>query len=224
MILGSILLAFGIDAWWDGAQEQRDERMALERLDAEFAALDSVLETWQAGQEGVALASEVLLGHTVPGGSSALSPDSVGGRRLWTLMVNWKLDPPSATLRSLEFSGQLAAFQNQALVTQIASWRALLTDLQADEEVAARRVDDEFRPYLMSHVAWRTVSSLAQRRELAGAASAFPSGFGDLLASREFENYVDRRRTDARIIAGNYDVVRSGLGHIRTLISGELGN
>ena len=36
VIVASILLAFGIEAWWDGRQERAEERDALEALAADF--------------------------------------------------------------------------------------------------------------------------------------------------------------------------------------------
>ncbi len=32
VIVGSILLAFGLQAWWEGRQERAEERQALEAL------------------------------------------------------------------------------------------------------------------------------------------------------------------------------------------------
>ena len=66
VIVASILLAFGLQAWWEGVQEREEERATLERLAAEFGVVDSVLGQWQANHKGVAEASEVLLQHTAP--------------------------------------------------------------------------------------------------------------------------------------------------------------
>ena len=38
VIVGSILLAFGIDAWWDGSKERADELDYLRALRSEFQA------------------------------------------------------------------------------------------------------------------------------------------------------------------------------------------
>jgi len=219
VIAVSILLAFGIDAWWDGTQEKAREQDALERLDAEFAVVDSVLRQWQAGQESVAAATEVLLAHTGPEGSAALESDSIAAL-IWTLSIPWSFDPPNAVLLALESSGQLAAFQNQDLVAQIGSWRALVADLQSDEAGGVRALSEGFRPFLMSRVALRAVSS----QGFAWDAGAFPGGFQDLMGSREFENHVDNRRVGAMIVVGDYEKVRTRLTVIRTLIWKELEN
>ena len=48
VIVGSILMAFGIDAWWDGVQEREEEERILAALEdalasgyREFAAIDT---------------------------------------------------------------------------------------------------------------------------------------------------------------------------------------
>ncbi len=38
MIVGSILLAFGIEAWWEGMQERIEEREIIERLISDVQA------------------------------------------------------------------------------------------------------------------------------------------------------------------------------------------
>ena len=38
MIVGSILLAFGLQAWWDGVQEREEEQAALRGLETDFTA------------------------------------------------------------------------------------------------------------------------------------------------------------------------------------------
>ena len=132
------------------------------------------------------------------------------------------VDPPRAALASLESSGRLGALRNQELVTALASWLALLDDLQGDEELVARRLEENLYPYLNSHVALRTVSSF-DKGHLAGEPSSFPNGLMEVLASREFENLLDLRRTDSRIIMDDYDAVRASLARVRSLIEQEAG-
>jgi len=220
VIVGSILLAFGLQAWWDGVQEREQERDALERLDVEFAAVDSVLVEWQANHHGVGEASEELLAHTGPGGSDALSRDSIAAL-IWTMTAVWTLDPPRATLSSLESSGRLGTLLSQDLLAQLASWQALLADLQGDEESVAKRVHDDLYPYLNSHVAWRTIIS-SDKGLYAVDPSSFPNGFVEVLASREFENLLSQRRIDMLNTVGNYDAVRASLAEVRSLIEREL--
>ena len=50
VIVSSILLAFGIDAWWDERQEHREEQQILQDLQEEFVLVQDVLvdhRQWQ---------------------------------------------------------------------------------------------------------------------------------------------------------------------------------
>ncbi len=220
VIVGSILLAFGIEAGWEVRQERADERQALERLVAEFSVVDSVLGEWQANHKGVAEASEVLLQHTGPPGSASLSADSIGAL-MWTLRWLWTVDPPTATLSSLESSGRLGVIQNQEILTQLASWQALLSDLQSDEELVARWGSETALPYVMSHTAWRNISYTSDDVH-AGNPSPFPDGLLELLTQREFESQLDVRRTFQVDLVATYDLVRASLDRVRSLIQEEL--
>ena len=220
VIVGSILLALAADAWLAERQDRGRERDVLERLEAEFVQVDSVLIEWRAYHSSVAEGCEVLLAHIGPGGSAILGQDSIGAL-LWTITLASTVDPPRAALASLESSGRLGALRNQELVTALASWLALLDDLQGDEELVARRLEENLYPYLNSHVALRTVSSF-DKGHLAGEPSSFPNGLMEVLASREFENLLDLRRTDARIIMDDYDAVRASLARVRSLIEQEV--
>lgn len=51
VIVGSILLAFGIDAWWDARMELAEEQRYLEGLDAEFTENIDILESVIARHE-----------------------------------------------------------------------------------------------------------------------------------------------------------------------------
>lgn len=206
---------------WDEKQERQEERQALERLAAEFRVVDSVLEEWQSNHLGVAEASEILLHHTGPPGSaSPLSADSIGAL-LWTLRWLWTVDPPAATLSSLESSGRLGVIRNDGILTQLASWQAQLSDLQSDEAEVARWGRDTALPYLVSRAGWRTISSNSDAMH-AGDPSAFPDGLVELLGQREFESQLDVRRTYQVDLVATYDQVRASLDRVRSLIQEEL--
>ncbi len=145
-ILFAIWLAFGIQAWWEESQERAEERDALERLDAEFLEVDSVLVEWRANHAGVVDACDVLLAHTGPAGSAAALSDDSLAFLIGELRSGWTIDPPLATLSALESSGQIAALRNQDVLTQLASWRALMDDLQDDEEGLRESVDGHLNP------------------------------------------------------------------------------
>ena len=140
MIVVSILLAFGLQAWSDGRQERRLEREALERLADEFAGVDSVLLEWQASHRSALAAGLEILEHTGPQGAPLLSVDSVG-KLVGTLIFLATVEPPTGVLTSLIQSGQLGLIRNPELRTELASWQAVLADAQEDEDQVTRQVE-----------------------------------------------------------------------------------
>jgi hypothetical protein len=221
VIVISILLAFAVDATWDARQARALERDALQRLDAEFAQIDPVLVRWQGHHVEVLEASMILLKHAAPDAQpGALTEDSIA-RLISPIRFVWTVDPPLATLNALESSGRLAAIRSQELLTQLASWRALLVDLQGDELRLSHRVEASFIPFLQSRIAYRTLTPTASAVR---DRSAFPADLSKLLADREFEGMIDEQRDRAATIIENYDSARTSVARSRALIRAALGN
>ena len=61
MIVGSILLAFGIDAWWARKQQAAEEERVLTTLAAEFRTNSALLDARVQWQAGVQAAVEAIL-------------------------------------------------------------------------------------------------------------------------------------------------------------------
>lgn len=185
-IVSSILLALAADAWWEDRQERQQGRDALEHLAAEFAAVDSILALWHANHQDVLVASEVLLRYTGPAPAAALPGDSTGAL-IWRSILAPTVDPPTATLSSLESSGRLGVIQNQEILTRLAAWKSGLGDLEESEGIMVRYAYEVLQPYINSHAAYRSISSYSRDGVFAGAPSAFPDGLLELLTDREFE-------------------------------------
>ena len=94
VIVGSILLAFGIQAWWDESQEREEEQEALAGLSSDFQANIAQLEfvsTLRADSDAAALrlftmSDEELRQDATPYASSPCSrdPPSIVRTALWT--------------------------------------------------------------------------------------------------------------------------------------------
>ena len=220
VIVGSILLAFGIDAWWEGRQEGAEEQEWLGRLGAEFGAVESALITWQGHHRGVMQAAEALLDHTDPTQSAALEPDSIGAL-IWAVSYGWTLDPPTATLSSLESSG-LELLRNAELQMELASWRSGLEDLQFQEQIMVRYVYEILQTYINANAAYRSITSYSRDRIFARDPGTFPDGLRDLLTDREFEGHVELRRADSAGVIEEYDVLLNRVERIRGIIDSEL--
>lgn len=165
------------------------KRDTLTRLDAELVQVEPVLLRWQAHHEQVRDASLILLENVAPLGAPQLSEDSIA-KLISPIRFEWTIDPPLATLASLESSRRLASIRIQELLTQLASWRPTLLDLQKDEENLRQRLASHFVPFLQARIAYR---SLGPGSATQWKGSAFPSDIGSLLGSREFEGTIDEQ-------------------------------
>ena len=75
VIVGSILLAFGIEAWWDARGEAREEALVLQAIRSE---MEATLERIDAHRARRAVVSEALVTflESSPAALAVLDPDS----------------------------------------------------------------------------------------------------------------------------------------------------
>jgi hypothetical protein len=156
VIVGSILLAFGIDAWWDERVERTEEQVVLRQLAAEFAdnatQLDSVLAIHHRGLEAAA----VLLG--VARREVRIDADSLR-RLVWTVDQPWTFNAKRGALESMIASGQLGIIRNDSLRVALASWPGVLDDFAEDELWAGEFARGEQFSYLSRVVNWSDIYS-----------------------------------------------------------------
>jgi len=134
-IVVSILLAFGIQAWWDGVQEREEEQALLAGLLAEFETnveqLDlRISEHNMLSSTGRDLQQRLL----VAGRNEVTVPDSL----LFSLFVNTSYDATLGTLGEAQSAGRLGLIRNQPLRGTLSAWQGLLEDAQEEAEIAAR--------------------------------------------------------------------------------------
>ena len=139
VIVGSILLAFALDAGWDDRQERERVSELLSAVaddfDREVVALDSVVAV-NRRREALQTA---LLHLTEPGVGTVLA-DSVA--RLASEPGNHEIyDPSFGALSALLASGGLERVQDPELRRQLAGWPAELRDLEWEQEHAFNAMD-----------------------------------------------------------------------------------
>jgi len=222
VVVASILLALAADAWWDGRTDRSLERDALQRLYQELGEIDEVLVEWRGYHQTVSDASTELLRHTGPSAAASITPDSIAAL-IWTVMNVWTLDPPTATISSLESSGRLGLIRNQDILAQLAAWRSILTDHQADEQSLLTYTYRTIQPFLVSHIGWRNVSFYSRDSVYIGGRTSFPDDLTAILRDREFEGHMDMRRTETANLLLNYDALRESLHQLQAALAGELG-
>ena len=142
VITGSILLAFGLDAWWDGRVARETERELIEALAEEFEAVQVELLRARRVHQARSEAAREFVGM-VDSGASFPPADSV-----WALIVAARrptmIDPPAGVLRSSINSGTIGLIGDGELRASLAGWE----DWVADH----RRTEDNIRGYVMDQI------------------------------------------------------------------------
>lgn len=133
VIVVSILLAFGIDAWWDSAKERSEESLVLGALRVEFQQNLSSLRAIH----GIHVRYATELGNLLDRVSSAREgatlqiPDSL----LRALVSFRTADPAMGTLNTLLASGRIGLIKSQDLQRALAGWPAAVEDAAEDERL-----------------------------------------------------------------------------------------
>jgi hypothetical protein len=138
-IVVSILLAFAIDAWWDGAQARIEETEVLGELEEEFAGYTVRLANFERN----ALTTARLLEHVLAAGPPTFAePPSVAvsDSAVFWLNFNATLDAVEGTLQALLASGRLELIRNRELRSRLAAWPNIMSDIR-DNELARREFE-----------------------------------------------------------------------------------
>jgi len=171
-IVGSILLAFGIDAQWDNYQDRQQERQILEGLLVEFQSMEEMLD-WDQKYYGALRASALRLVDIGMGVEENVSDQEIDQLLeevwWWSLPTRWN----TFELNSVIASGNLALVSNADLRQDLGEWANTLEEVVytiSEEKEFYRAL---FMPYLYKHV------SLQQLLMVADGNPAFPSEEGE---------------------------------------------
>ncbi len=130
-IVVSILLAFGIQAWWESRQNQAEEVEILAGLELEFRDEIVVLEErHQNIQTALAEVGE-LLGAAQRG--FWIETDGPIDDGLIALLATSTIDIGQGVHDSLISSGRLELLANKRLRTALADWEGVLDEVHDDE-------------------------------------------------------------------------------------------
>lgn len=160
-VMASILLAFAIDAWWDGHLDRRQEASLLAGILADYRdsrpELESRLELARRMSANTELLIDAVSGTT---GSSITVPDSlvlgsIGGPTY---------EPSTSTLDAAIASGEIELIRGDEIHRELATWRRTLIDTTEDE-VEVRRITNvqlvpalsrtmDLAPYFRELLAW----------------------------------------------------------------------
>ncbi|MGI9626563.1 MAG: hypothetical protein ACR2QM_06995, partial [Longimicrobiales bacterium] len=138
LVLG-ILIAFALQAWWDGARDADIERQALLALRSELELNLDGLETNIRRHDRVAAAAEMFHDAMVTSEAAEIS-DSV----LVAVIVSPTFDPSTGAIESLQRLGSGTA----AFAGAVARWRSLVDDATEGERRSRAFTDTQLSLYL----------------------------------------------------------------------------
>ncbi len=224
LIVVSILLAFGIEAWWADYGESRDEVEALKYLREDFVETAQRLTSASEGHRRIFESSVRLLkmtGPTAPDQINKLTVDSL----LMDLIGGPRVFPVTATLDALMGSGRLDIISSSELRRELAAWSAAMAELQETEREARVQMDQRFLPLIWDYVPVVTLD-LTALTETYGDVGLTPSRFSRrydaLFTERRFENSVEERMNSSRNALERLSVTQGMVAKILSLVDREL--
>jgi len=214
-IVGSILLAFAIDAWWDDRGARQQEREAIRGLAADFEAASAILSGDNLSvHDSAVAAAKALLDLTGPGPTD-VSSDSLA-RLIPAILRLPYFRPPLGTLDALIGSGQLSLIQDDSLRSALASFPSAVVDYNRTQGYSGDVVFGLVYPYLSERVPIREVG--LYRNE----GSGFTWDARRLVGDLEFENLVQTRLTNSRFAADEGLVMAARIDQILSLLRNEM--
>lgn len=187
IIVSSILLAFAVDAAWDGRLEREREQSALSALSTEISQILYQVQEGRFYTERSRAAAEALLRATR--GEAPLDSSTVAsGLRyssLWYIVT-----PTMTTYDVLVGGGQLDLLSSSGLQAELSGLTMQLSYLRRFEEIEVGFVRQRFRPYVAEHFEMLPTGFAGSDPELARGL-ALPTATA--LSTREFRNLLLER-------------------------------
>ena len=222
LIVVSILLAFGIEAWWVRSREHAAEIEALQHLRDEFTATAERLAQTGERHESIRRSAKRLLGMTGPTPPAHLDTLAVDSL-VMDLLGAPTVEPETVTLDALVGAGRLDLLSSPELRRELASWSSAMADLAQEEQLAIAQMDQRFLPLIWDHVPVVTLGVTALADEYGhNEPSRFPRRYAELFQERRFENAVEERMNSSRRSVRDLRRVEGIVQRIVQLIDREL--
>lgn len=214
VVVASILLAFAIDAWWDGHLEDRreDRQLAAMREDffASSVAIVEVLESIEQHANGV---DELISMLKSAEGESVQVPGHLLG-----YAIGWRTsDVSTSTLDTLIASGDLNQLENEDLRRDLAGFPAFLLNLTEDELMAM-----EFAESIMATFMAREGLAETAYSNRPGLDWPNASKFANVTPSAEFIGLLTARRVHFNFSLRQLPLIKTYLEDLIAQIDAEL--
>ena len=156
----SILLAFSIDAWWDGVQEANLDRAhmvsVLRELETTTDLLDDAVRLHALTMDRAEAVLEMTSKGELIGSSRDL--DAL----IDELFNSYQINAPTGALRAATLSGTIARIEDQELKSLLLGWEGRIEDL-LEEEINGFENAANFTRWLGEHASLHGPMSLLER-------------------------------------------------------------
>ena len=228
-IVGSILLAFAIDAWWNDHQDRADEQRILASVKSEFeqnlelieielsyrkAVVDSIFKLFDASAATTSLEPEVL--------------DGLIGDLTWWQNIKYSRGAIDGLLQS----GGLSLIENEELRRDLASVPSRYDDTAASELYDQDTTHNFIIPFLSTHASLSQIANtMAKGRPGTGQAMAPPlypvaerQDHAGLLRDPEFLSLLIREHWNHSSALSAYESLKAALENSIRLLDLEINN
>jgi len=202
IVVFSILLAFAIDAWWDGQAAIDREESLVETLVTELTAASDDIRQYRDHHAEVAAGASALIGLR---GEAPVSP-SQADSLLGLIVTGRPYSPSEAVLGSLLGADGAVRLSDPEAAAGLARWRQATSNLAAQSDIVAYHLTNDLNAYVNREIPYRTLD-LAAGRAQGFEPSRFPTNVLDRLEDVEFENVVYNRHYLATRTAGRAEEV-----------------
>jgi hypothetical protein len=192
-VVGSILLAFAIDAWWQERQERQEETEQLSRLHAEFSVnierVDGYRDRHVRVQQATEEIFEIIQAAQDKGQSSADLPSVI--IRQMIQFQTFEADTP--VLDGLVRSGALEIIESRELIGFLAGWESSVRDYTELALRARRNIDFQLIPALSTRGDFGPALMLAYNIRQPESAELSPTHVTKMAIDNEFKMLVANR-------------------------------
>jgi len=196
LIVISILLAFGIEAWWQERGEQREVREALVGLRSDFERNLAALDSARTAHTAIRASAQGLLSLTGPEGLGSTNP-AVVDSLVQGVLDRHRFGPYESSLQALINSGRWDRVESDGLKAELTLWTQVRGSLARREEEAVEGINNRLLVRIWELIPMRTLDMPIEPFREAVGPSRFEADYDRLLGDMYFEAAVDERWQDA---------------------------
>jgi len=209
VIVGSILVAFGIDAAWAEYQDTREAERLLSAIEADLIATRDEAAARTAREEALATRARTLLGMLAADPRPAALPDSL--RTLGNIFVMTDWQPVNHAYNEAVNSGRIRLVRDDTIRLTLARYQEVIDELDRIYQDVRVQYYGQIEPFMVAHTVYSEIAMDDWRGGLVQA--PFSTDFEALAGSRELWNLLTLRLELASVVLQRLELVdrRAGL-------------